>query len=125
MTENKFHNDETRWEVYEQVEGKTGHRWYLWVMRSASVVFYRLDPTRSADVPIEHFSDLILKLVIVICDRYSAYKKLARLNLAIILAFCWVHVRRDFLNLARSYPDLKNWGLDWVDEISKLYHLNN
>ena len=32
MTENKFHNDETRWEVYEQVEGKTGHRWYLWVM---------------------------------------------------------------------------------------------
>lgn len=125
MTENKFHNDETRWEVYEQVEGKTGHRWYLWVMRSVSVVFYRLDPTRSADVPIEHFSDLILKLVIVICDRYSAYKKLARLNLAIILAFCWVHVRRDFLNLARSYPDLKNWGLDWVDEISKLYHLNN
>ncbi|MCX7116665.1 MAG: transposase, partial [Legionellales bacterium] len=38
MTENKFHNDETRWEVYEQVEGKTGHCWYLWVMRSASVV---------------------------------------------------------------------------------------
>lgn len=125
MTENKFHNDETRWEVYEEVEGKTGHRWYLWVMRSVSVVFYRLDPTRSADVPIEHFSDLILKRVIVICDRYSAYKKLAKLNLAIILAFCWVHVRRDFLNLARSYPDLKNWGLDWVDEISKLYHLNN
>ncbi len=125
MTENKFHNDETRWEVYEQVEGKTGHRWYLWVMRSVSVVFYRLDPTRSADVPIEHFSDLLLKMVIVICDRYSAYKKLARLNLAIILAFCWVHVRRDFLNLARSYPDLKQWGLDWADEISTLYHLNN
>jgi transposase len=125
MTENKFHNDETRWEVYEQVEGKTGHRWYLWVMRSVSVVFYRLDPTRSADVPIEHFADLFLKIVIVICDRYSAYKKLARLNLAIILAFCWVHVRRDFLNLARSYPDLKNWGLDWADEISKLFHLNN
>jgi len=94
-------------------------------MRSVSVVFYRLDPTRSADVPIEHFADLILKLVIVICDRYSAYKKLARLNLAIILAFCWVHVRRDFLNLARSCPDLKNWGLDWADEISTLFHLNN
>lgn len=125
MTENKFHNDETRWEVYEQVEGKTGHRWYLWLMRSVSVVFYRLDPTRSADVPIEHFSDLIAKIVIIICDRYSAYKKLARLNLAIILAFCWVHVRRDFLNLARSYPDLAKWGLDWADEISKLFHLNN
>jgi transposase len=125
MIENKFHNDETRWEVYEQVEGKTGHRWYLWVMRSVSVVFYRMDPTRSADVPIAHFADLTSKVVIVICDRYSAYKKLARLNLAIILAFCWAHVRRDFLNLARSHPDLKKWGLDWADEISTLFHLNN
>lgn len=124
MIENKFHNDETRWEVYEQVEGKTGHRWYLWVMQSLSVVFYRMDPTRSADVPIAHFADLIAKIVIIICDRYSAYKKLAKLNLAIILAFCWVHVRRDFLNLARSYPDLKEWGLDWADEISTLFHLN-
>lgn len=125
MTENKFHNDETRWEVYERVEGKTGHRWYLWVMRSVSVVFYRMDPTRSADVPIAHFVDLIAKIVIVICDRYSAYKKLARLNLAIILAFCWAHVRRDFLNLARSHPDLKEWGLDWAAVISTLFHLNN
>ena len=125
MTENKFHNDETRWEVYEKVEGKIGHRWYLWVMQSVSVVFYRMDPTRSADVPITHFSDLLSKMVIVICDRYSAYKKLARLNLAIILAFCWVHVRRDFLNLARSRPDLKKWSLDWADEISTLFHLNH
>lgn len=125
MTENRFHNDETRWEVYEEVEGKTGHRWYLWLTRSVSVVYYRMDPTRSANVPITHFADLISKIVIVICDRYSAYKKLARLNLAIILAFCWAHVRRDFLNLARSRPDLSEWGLDWVNEISKLFHLNN
>src|SRR5262249_30257382 len=62
---------------------------------------------------------------IVICDRYSAYKKLSRLNLAIILAFCWAHVRRDFLDLARRYPELKEWGLDWACEISKLFHLNN
>ena len=125
MTENRFHNDETRWEVYEQIEGKTGHRWYLWLTRSSSVVYYRMDPTRSANVPIKHFADLISKTVIVICDRYSSYKKLARLNLAIILAFCWAHVRRDFLDLARSHADLNKWGLDWADAISKLFHLNN
>jgi len=72
MTENRFHNDETRWEVYEAVEGKAGHRWYLWLTRSISVVYYRMDPTRSADVPITHFADLISKIVIVICDRYSS-----------------------------------------------------
>lgn len=125
MTENRFHNDETRWEVYEQIEGKTGHRWYLWLTRSDSVVYYRMDPTRSAEVPISHFADLISKIVIVICDRYSAYKKLARQNLAIILAFCWAHVRRDFLDLARSHDDFNQWGLDWAEEISKLFHLNN
>ncbi len=125
MTENRFHNDETRWEVYQQIEGKTGHRWYLWLIRSISVVYYRMDPTRSANVVLSHFVDLISKKVIVICDRYSAYKKLARLNLVIILAFCWAHVRRDFLNFARNHVDLKDWGLDWACEISKLFHLNN
>jgi transposase len=44
MTEKLFHGDETRWEVFEEVEGKTGHRWYLWVMRSVSVVYYRMAP---------------------------------------------------------------------------------
>ena len=124
MTENRFHNDETRWEVYESVEGKVGSRWYLWLTRSISVIYYRMDPTRSADVPLAHFADLVSKTIIIICDRYSAYKKLARLNLAVILAFCWVHVRRDFLELARSHVDLKAWGLDWVDKIGRLFHLN-
>jgi transposase len=125
MTENRFHNDETRWEVYQQIEGKVGHRWYLWLTRSISVVYYRMDPTRSADVPLSHFADLVSKIVIIICDRYSAYKKLARLNLSIILAFCWAHVRRDFLDFSRSHVDMKGWGLDWAAEISKLFHLNN
>ena len=38
MGEKLFHGDETRWQVCEEVEGKTGYRWYLWVMQSASVV---------------------------------------------------------------------------------------
>jgi transposase len=33
-------------------------------------------------------------------------------------------VRRDFLDLARSYPELKDWGLDWVETIGQLYELN-
>ena len=41
-----LHGDEMRWEVFEEVDGKTGNRWYLWVMQSASVVFYRMAPGR-------------------------------------------------------------------------------
>src|SRR5229473_345383 len=80
MGEKLFHGDETRWEVFEEVEGKTGHRWYLWVMHSASVVFYRMAPGRGADVPKAHFAKLHHDLVdvVLVCDRCSAYKCLAK-----------------------------------------------
>jgi transposase len=123
--ETRFHNDESRWEVYTEIEGKVGHRWQLWVTRSDDVIYYQIAPTRSASVPIAHFAGLIADMAIVVCDRYSAYKKLARLNSAILLAFCWVHVRRDFLTLATGFPDMKEWALAWVEEIGLLYHLNH
>jgi transposase len=43
----------------------------------------------------------------------------------IILAFCWAHVRRDFLDAARKQPDLEQWALSWVAKIGALYHINN
>jgi transposase len=124
MSESRFHNDESRWEVFVAVDGKVGHRWYLWVTKSPEVIYYQVAPTRSAAVPMAHFSGLEAAKVIVVCDRYSAYKKLARLNTAIILAFCWAHVRRDFLEVALSFPALKEWALEWVTEIGTLYHVN-
>nr|MDQ3959419.1 transposase [Pseudomonadota bacterium] len=126
MTEKLFHGDETRWGVFEEVEGKTGYRWYLWVMQSVSVVYYRMAPGRGADVPKGHFAKLrkdLLKVVLV-CDRYSAYKSLALECEELILAFCWAHVRRDFLKAARSWPELEKWMFTWVDDIRELYRLN-
>jgi transposase len=126
MTEKRFHGDETRWEVFEEVEGKTGHRWYLWVMQSASVVYYRMAPGRGADVPKGHFAKLRKDLldVVLVCDRYSAYKSLALECDELILAFCWAHMRRDFLKAARSWPELESWMFTWVDDIRELYRLN-
>lgn len=125
MTEDRFHNDESSWKVFESVEGKTGNRWWLWVSRSASVVFFKIAPGRGANVVVEHFSNIEQQKIIVICDRYSAYKSLARQLSFITLAFCWAHVRRDFLDAARKYPELEKWALDWVKKIGTLYHINN
>lgn len=124
MTELWFHNDESRWKVFILIEGKNGHLWWLWVTRSPHVVYFTISSTRSASVPIEHFASLQAAKVILVCDRYGAYKKLARLNTCIILAFCWVHVRRDFKNLDISYPHLGQWGNTWVQEIGTLYYIN-
>jgi transposase len=126
MTEKLFHGDETRWEVFEEVEGKTGDRWYLWVMQSPSVVYYRMAPGRGADVPKGHFAKLRKDLVevVLVCDRYSAYKSLAKDCDELILAYCWAHVRRDFLKAARSWPELESWMFTWVDDIRELYRFN-
>jgi transposase len=117
-----WHADETRWAVFVEVLGKVGHRWYMWVFQSCSVVHYVVDQSRAAEVVIAELAGV--DEGIISCDRYSGYKRFARLNPGVTLAFCWAHQRRDFLDLANSYPQSTEWALQWVDRIGNLYHLN-
>jgi transposase len=121
-SEAHWHADETRWAVFVTMEGKVGHRWYLWVFHSRSVVHYVLDRSRSTKVVQGELDGV--DSGIISCDRYSAYKRFARLNPGVLLAFCWSHQRRDYLELANSYPLLLVWATAWVDAIGELYHLN-
>lgn len=121
-SEPHWHADETRWAVFVDLAGKVGHRWYLWVFHSRSVVHYVLDESRSADVVEGELADV--QRGVISCDRYSAYKKFARLHPGVVLAFCWAHQRRDFLELANSHPKLAPWAMRWVDAIAQLYRLN-
>ncbi len=125
MTEDRFHQDESSWKVFEEIQGKVGNKWWLWVSRSESVVYFLIAPGRGADVPISYFENTQKDKIIVVCDRYSAYKSLAKKMPFIILAFCWAHVRRDFLDAARKYPELEEWTFIWIEKIGELYHLNS
>lgn len=95
----------------------------MWVFQSKSVIHYVLDPSRSARVPMAELGEAAGG--IVSCDRYVGYKKFARLYAAFILAFCWAHVRRDFIELANKYPDHAVFAFAWVDKIGELYCLND
>jgi transposase len=120
-----WHADETRWLVFASIEGKVGYRWYLWVFHSAEVVVFVLAAGRSHDVPEEHFGPVEGRGILVV-DRYKAYQAIDKVKSGlIVLAFCWAHVRRDFLTVARSWPDQEGWALDWVKQIGRLYHLND
>ena len=121
-TEPYWHADETRWAVFVDVPGKIGHRWYMWVFQSCSVVHYVVDESRAAEVIMAELAGV--DQGIISCDRYSGYKRFARLNPGVKLAFCWAHQRRDFLDLANSYPQSTEWALQWVDRIGNLYRLN-
>jgi transposase len=107
LTEGLCHADETGWRVFEPLAGKVGYRWYLWVFRSASAMVYVMAPGRGAKVPLEYFSKLLVQTVVV-CDRYAAYKKLARI-VGLILAFCWAHyLYKHFIHSTISR--LRNFG---------------
>lgn len=118
-----WHADETGWKVFEKLEGKNNHRWYLWIFHNTQTVVYKMSPTRSSQVLVDHFGKDHRGGTLNV-DRYSAYKAIAKAGL-FILAFCWAHVRRDFLEHAKGYPHCEDWGLAWVERIGHLYHLNN
>ncbi|MBV8087025.1 MAG: IS66 family transposase [Chloroflexi bacterium] len=118
-----WHGDETRWQVFATVEGKIGFRWYLWVVHSAEVVVFLLAQGRAHDVPEAYLGPDATGILVV--DRYKAYQAMDQVKRGlIVLAFCWAHVRRDFLTVARSWLDQQEWALGWVQWIGEVYRLN-
>jgi transposase len=112
--------DETRWMVLVDLAGKVGHRWWLWVVVTHHTCVFLLDPSRSAEVPKNHLGEQAQGILNV--DRYSAYKALGKL---IRLAFCWLHVRRDFVSIRDGYPKLRSWATEWVERINELFRINH
>jgi transposase len=116
--------DETRWLVFAAQEGKEGYRWWLWVFLGTDSVVYVLDPRRSHDVPEGHFQAGGSAVLLV--DRLSSYKAMAPVQDGlVVLAFCWAHVRRDFIAVAKSFPELKPWALAWLRRIRRAYRHND
>jgi transposase len=116
--------DETRWLVFVEMEGKAGHKWWLWVVVTEDTCSYLLDPSRSSEVPRNHLGEEAEGILNV--DRYSAYKKVARiLQGKLRLAFCWSHVRRDYVRIRDTREKLRPWAEGWVRRIDDLFRQND
>lgn len=107
--------DETTWRVFS--EGKK--KWWLWLIASDDAVVYLLDPSRSKKVPTDFFAG---SSGILMTDRLASYKALCE---SIRKAWCWVHQRRDILNIFNGIPQLKPWAKSWLQEIATLFVLNH
>jgi transposase len=116
--------DETRWRVFVVLDGKQGYGWWLWVLSGPDTVAYVLDAHRSHAVPEGHYRAQSRGVLVV--DRYAAYKAMIWVkDGVIVLAFCWSHVRRDFIRVGKGWPELKTWALPWLRRIRVLYQLNH
>ncbi len=99
--------DETTMPVLDPGRGKTkkGYAWAIarddrpWDGADPPAVVFHYAPGRGA----EHAKDLLAKYRgILQCDGYGAYKTLAATSEGITLAFCWSHLRRQFIELAKG-----------------------
>jgi transposase len=99
--------DETTMPVLDPGRGKTkkGYAWAIarddrpWGGSDPPAVVFYYAPGRGA----EHAKALLGGYGgIVQCDGYGAYKTLAAVQGGIALAFCWSHVRREFIELAKG-----------------------
>ena len=116
--------DETRWRVFIALEGKEGYGWWLWVLLGPDTVAYLLDAGRDHTVPEGHYQAESRGVLVV--DRYAAYKAMSWVKEGVIvLAFCWAHVRRDFIRVGKGWPEQKTWALQWLRSIRTLYQLND
>ena len=49
---------------------------------------------------------------VLVVDRYSGYKAMQQVKDGnLLLAFCWAHVRRDFVRIDKGFPEMKDWAL--------------
>jgi transposase len=119
--------DETRWEVFVDQPNKATHRWWLWVVVTHQTRLYIVAPSRSAAVPKAYFGYEPEEArcryePMVVVDRFKAYAFLKEL---LQLAYCWAHVRRDFLHLRLGGPEEEAWADGWIERIASLYELNH
>ena len=118
------HGDETGWRIQSLREIGRSNRAWLWNSVSEDAVYFHCDPSRSAEAAKTLFGDTAV-VVFVVCDRLSSYKKMASdLDGKVILCFCWVHQRRDFIECAAGHNRLTDWCQSWIERIASIYSLN-
>ena len=107
---------------------------YMWIYRTGKsytdtpIILYEYQRTRKADHPEEFLKDF---KGIVVCDGYSAYRKLDRENPGIVFAGCWSHARRRFAEALKALPKAvqknakETIAYEAVSRIAAIYHLDN
>ena len=119
------HADETSWRVQAYREKGRSSRAWLWISVSDDAVYFHIDPSRSAEVAMKLFGS-VKDTVVLVCDRFSAYRKLAReLAGKVILQWCWAHQRRSFIDCAAGHVRLRRWCQRWIERIALIYRLND
>jgi transposase len=130
-TAGHVHADETSWQVFEDIEDKDGHRWWLWVFVTAETTVFVMDTSRSAEVAAgqlgidrEQAALEAGRRLVISSDFHKAYQSLATID-GVDPLWCWAHMRRYFLRAGAAHPELGDWCDAWTERIAVLYRAHH
>ena len=131
-TAGHVHADETSWQVFEDIEDKDGHRWWLWVFVTAATTVFVMDTSRSAGVAAaqlgidrEQTALEAGRRLVISSDFHKAYQSLACID-GVDPLWCFAHIRRYFLRAGAAHPEaLGDWCDAWTERIAVLYRAHH
>jgi transposase len=97
-----LHADETPWLLMEETDQPEGgsKQCYVWSIVSPEAVYHRILESRSEEAGMKVLEGF---RGIVMVDGYGVYPALAKAH-GFTLVHCWAHVRREFLDIEKSFP---------------------
>lgn len=95
--------DETRWRLLDGKGKDTGEakQWQVWAVTAQDAVSYCIEDSRSADAARKLLGNF---RGAVMADGYGVYQSLAKAPGSFILAHCWAHVRRKYIDVEHAFP---------------------
>ncbi len=111
--------DETRWRMMSDKGKDEGpSNWHVWAIACPTAVSHTILESRSAAAAKVVFGAYAGTAMV---DGYGVYGSLTTLTPTLVLAHCWAHVRRKFVELESSNPVQSR---EAVELIGKLYEID-
>jgi transposase len=101
---------------WRSLDGKKDKPWQMWCITAPGVVCHRI----RADKGAETFKALVGKYVgTIVCDALKTHEAGAREGPGIVLAGCWAHTYRKFVEAEPDHPEA-HLALGWIGELYEI-----
>ena len=110
--------DETRWRMLDPKGRDAGvaKNWQVWALAAPDAVVYKIEDSRGTDAAKKVLGGFT---GVAMVDGYGVYEALAKKGETFVVAHCWAHVRRKFVEVEPFFPEAKGA----IDLIGELYEI--
>lgn len=109
--------DETQWRLLGTRGRKGSKKHWAWTLTVPNAVWYKISPSRGAQVAIDALAGFEGTLVVDGYKPYDTMRKAAAVSgRKIRLAHCWAHVRRKLFEAEPNYPTCKD-ALELIQQL--------